>query len=276
MANITTAGKRNSAPSRAGWHGASRKSRLQRLPWSGPRGAPEKWSPTEDDWSGLQTAYGETFDTGLRAEIDRAVQEYFFWAPFEDAPFADDCVRKLAEATALARELGKAVHSFGGAGSMVAQHWERYFPREDGELIDGPADEDDSAFAHRVIALPSRSGRDHRDFRQVVHTFHSALSAALQDVKSSHLAAFSEGDAWEHLVVDLARAFRGAGFRVTASKSKDGPLSAFVRFVNELQVTFEDESFRRHPTPAGLSGAISLALRHLTPKRRTKQKQRLS
>ena len=229
-------------------------------------GAPLEWSPTAADWSGLQTAYGATFDTDLRAEIERAVQEYFFWAPFEDAPFADDCIRKLAEATALARELGRAVHSLGGAGSMVARHWERYFPRDDGEYIDGPVDEDDNAFFHRIFALPYKRGRDHRDFSQVVHTFHSALAAALQDVKSGHSAAFSEGDAWEHLVVDLALAFRRTGLRVRASK--DGPLSPFVRFVTELQETFKDETLRRHPTRAGLSGAISLALRHLKPKRR--------
>jgi hypothetical protein len=178
--------------SRSGWHGAPRKNRRKRLSVSKTFGAPGNWTPTEKDWSRLQTAYGETFGSSLRAEIEIAVQEYFYWAPFEDAPFAKDYILRLSKATALARELGKAVHSLADAGPMVARHWERYFPREDAERIDNPADEDDNAFFHRIIALPSKRSRDHRDFSQVVHTFHSALDAALRDVRSKSSPAFSE------------------------------------------------------------------------------------
>jgi hypothetical protein len=268
MANIKTAGKRNSAPLRAGWHGAPRKSRQRRLPISGTLGAPLEWSPTAADWGRLETAYGATFDSVLKAEIEGAVEQYLYDAPLEvAAPRADDFMKSLAKATRLAKDLGKVVRSFDGAGAIVARHWERYFPRDDGEYIGG-LDDDDNALAQRIIALPSRRGRDHRDFRQVVHTFHSALAAAPQDVNSRHSAAFSEGDAWEHLIVDLARALRKTRLRATASKDPNRPVSPFVRFVTELQETFKDETLRRHPTPAGLSGAISLALRHLKPKRR--------
>jgi hypothetical protein len=257
--------------SRSGWHGASRKSRSKRFSVSNMLGAPGNWSATEKDWSRLQTAYGKTFGSSLRTEIETAVQEYFYWLPFEDTPFADDHILKLSKAKALAKELGKAVHSLGGAGPMVAHHWERYFPREDVEHVDSPADEDDNAFFHRMVALPSKRSRDHHDFSQVVHTLHSALDAAPRDVKSTSAPAFSEGDAWNQLVVDLKRAFMGARFKATASKDANLPLSPFVRFVMELQGTFKDGKLRRHPTPAGLSLAVSLALNKLKPKRRIEQ-----
>jgi hypothetical protein len=256
--------------SRSGWHGAPRKDRRKRLSVSKTLGAPGNWAPTEEDWSRLQTAYGETFGSSLRAEIEIAVQEYFYWAPFEEAPFANKYILMLSRTKALAKELGKAVHSLAdaGAGPMVARHWGRYFPNLDAERINDPADEDDNAFFHRIVATPSKRSRDHRDFSQVVHTLHSALDAALRDVKSKSLPAFSDGDAWNQLVVDLARAFRGARLKVTASKDANLPLSPFVRFVTELQGTFKDEKLRRHPTPAGLSLAVSGAINKLKPKRR--------
>jgi hypothetical protein len=218
------------------WHVTSRKRRRKRLPWSGTHGAPKKWDPTEEDWFRLQNAYGKTFDATLRAAIERAVTEYFLWAPFEDAPFVDDCIRDHAKATSLAKELGKVIHSLGGARSMVARHWKRYFPPED-------------------------ERRDHREFSQVVHILHSALAAALRDIKSPDLPAFSEGDAWERLVLDIANEFRQRGCKATASKNSICSQSPFVRFVGELQDTFKGRSLRRHPTPDALSGAVSLALR---------------
>jgi hypothetical protein len=267
-------GKQTSAPSSAGWHGAPRKRRKKRLQLSDAV-APDTWSPTKADWDKLEKAYGKTFNKDLRAEIETAVQEYFSWAPFEEAaPFANDFIQKLVKARKLAKELGKVVHSFGGAGSMVARHWEQFFPREDEEhLPDGPADEDDKALFDRILAMPSRRGRNHRDFSQVVHTIFSALGDALRDVTRENSAAFSEGDAWEKLVIDLARAFRSRGLgRATATKDRDRPLSPFVRFVKELQATFKDETLRRHPTPAGLSGAISQALSLLKARERREKR----
>lgn len=271
MANTKAAGKRNSAPSRVGWHGASRKSRKRRLPISGPLGAPLEWSPTAADWGRLETVYGETFDTVLGAEIGRAVEQYFYDAPFEvAAPPADDLVKSLAKATRLAKDLGKVVHSFGAGGAIVAQHWKRYFPEEEERRTDeGLADGDDMALFVSVFDLPCKQGRNHRDFSQVVHTIFSTLDAARREVARNDSAAFSEGDAWERLVVDLARAFRKTGLKISASKDPYRPPSLFVRFVAELQETFKDEALRRRPTPAGLSGAISLALRHMKPKRRS-------
>lgn len=271
-------GKQNSAPSSAGWHGAPRKSRKKRLPVSETLDPPPaRWSAADADWGRLENAYGELFNSGLRAKIAKAVREYFFWATFEgDAPFADDFTQKLVKARKLGKKLGEVVHSFGVGRSIVALHWERYFPREDGEHIGGPTDEDDQALFNRILAMPSRRGRDHRDFSQVVHTFHSALDAALRDVKSKHSPAFSEGDAWEHLVVDLARAFKSERLKATASKDPDRRLSPFVRFMKELQATFERETLRRHPTDAGLSGAISLALRHLKPKIKIQKDQQFN
>jgi hypothetical protein len=255
-------GKQNSAPSRGGWHGAPRKSRRRRLPRSGTLGAPAKWNPSDADWGRLETAYGATFNNDLRAEIEEAVQEYCSWAPFEDtALFADDFIRKLIKARKLANDLGKVVHSFGVTGSMVTPHWERYFPREDEEhLPEGPADEDDKALFDRIVAMPCKRGRNHRDFSQVVHMIHSALDAALRDVARENSAAFSEGDTWMQLVADLARAFRSSRYKATATKNQGSPLSPFVRFVKELQATFKDETLRRHPTDAALSRAISQAL----------------
>jgi hypothetical protein len=271
MANIKATGKRNSAPSRAGWHGAPRKSRQRRLPISDTLGAPLEWSPTADDWHRLETACGTTLERVRRAEIERAVEQYFYDAPFEvAAPRANEFMKDLAKAAGLAKDLGKVVHSFGGAGAIVAQHWKRYFPPEEEEkrTHEGLADEGDTALFASVFDLPCKPGRDHRDFSQVVHTIFSTLDAARREVARTDSAAFSEGDAWEHLVVDLARAFRKTGRSTTASKGVSRQLSPFVRFVRELQGTFKDETLRRHPTPAGLSSAISSALRHLKPKRR--------
>jgi hypothetical protein len=272
-------GKQNSAPSSAGWHGAPRRSRRRRLPLSDTLGAPAGWSPTDADWGQLETAYGATFNSVLRAKIEEAVPEYYSWAPFEDtAPFADDFIRKFVKAKKLANELGKVVHSFGVAGPIVAQHWERYFPREDEEhLPEGPADDDDRALFDRIVAMHCKRGRNHRDFSQVVHTIYSALDAALRDVARENSAAFSEGDAWEKLVIDLARAFRSSGHKATATKDlkrPNRPLSPFVRFVKELQATFKDETLRRHPTDAGLSRAISQAIGLLRPKRLDKRRKK--
>jgi hypothetical protein len=197
-------GKQDTAPS-----SADRKSRRRRLPISGTLGAPLEWSPTAADWHRLETAYSKRlrFDSYLRAEIEKAVEQYLCDAPFEvAAPHADDFMKNLAKARKLAKELEKVVHSFGGAGSMVARHWERYFPREDGEYIDGPADEDDNAFSHRILSLPSKRGSDHRNFSEVIHAIVSALDGALRDVARTDSAAFSEGDAWSQLVINLALA----------------------------------------------------------------------
>jgi hypothetical protein len=270
MAKIKAAGKRSSTPSGVGWHGAPRKIRQRRLPISETLGAPLEWSPTTDDWHRLETAYGATFESVLRAEIERAVEQYFYDAPLEiAAPRADDFMKDLAKAARLAKDLGKVVHSFGSGGAIVARHWRRYFPPEEEEkrTDEGLADEGDTLFVG-VVDLPCKQGRNHRDFSQVVHTIFSTLDAARREVARNDSAAFSEGDAWEHLVVDLARSFRKTGRRTSASKGVSRQLSPFVLFVRELQGTFKDETLRRHPTPAGLSGAISSALRHLKPKSR--------
>ena len=266
MANTKAVGKSSSAPLRAGWHGAPRKSRQRRLPISAPLGAPLEWSPTAADWGRLETAYGETFDSVLRAGIGRAVEQYFYDAPFEvAAPRADDLVKSLAKATRLAKDLGKVVHSFGAGGAIVAQHWKRYFPEEEERRTDeGLADGDDTALFVSVFDLPCKQGRNHRDFSQVVHTIFSALDASRREVARNDSAAFSEGDAWSQLIIDLACAFLSKDLGVGATKNADRQLSPFVRFVNELQATFEDENFRRHPTGPGLSRAISQILRHIS------------
>jgi hypothetical protein len=266
MANIKAAGKCNSSPSRAGWHGAPRKSRQRRLPISGTLGAPLEWSPTADDWGRFESAYGATFDSVLRAEIERVVAQYLYDAPFEvAAPPAEDLMKSLAKATRLAKDLGKVVHSFGGGGAIVARHWKRYFPAEEEDRArEALADEDDTALFARIVDMPCKQGRNYRDFSQVVHTIFSALDASRREIARNGAAAFSEGDAWSQLIVDLACAFLSKDLGVSATKNADRQLSPFVRFVKELQATFEDENFRRHPTGPGLSRAISQVLRHIS------------
>jgi hypothetical protein len=245
-------GKQDTAPS-----SADRKSRRRRLPISRTFGAPIEWHPTAADWRRLETAYSERlrFDSYLRAEIEKAVEQYLCDAPFEvAASHADDFMKNLAKARKLAKELEKVVHSFGGAGSMVAPHWERYFPREDGEKFDGPADEDDNAFSHRIFALPSKRGSGRRDFSGVIHAIVSALDGALRDVARTDSAAFSEGDAWSQLVINLALADRPRARIATATKDPNRPrLSPFVRFVKELQATFNEKTLRRYPTDSAIS-----------------------
>jgi hypothetical protein len=267
MAN-TKAGK--SAPSRAGWHGAPRKSRKRRLPISSRAGALIDWSPTAVDWAQVETACGATFDSVLRDEITRAVEQYFYDAPFEvAAPPADKFVKSLAEATRLAKDLGKVVHSLGDVRALVSRHWKRYFPSEEEEPAhEALADEGDTALLAHIFDVPCKQGRDYRDFSQVVNTIFSTLDAARREIACNDSASFSENDAWERLVVDLACAFKKTGRSPTASKGVSRQPSPFVRFVRELQETFKDETLRRHSTPAGLSNAISSALRHLKPKRR--------
>jgi hypothetical protein len=122
----------------------------------------------------------------------------------------------------------------------------------------------------RIVAMPCKRGRNHRDFGQVVHTIYSALGDTLRDVEREGSAAFSEGDAWMQLVADLARAFRSSGYKATATKDlkrPNRPLSPFVRFVKELQETFQDKTLRRHPSDDALSGAISQALGLLKAKK---------
>jgi hypothetical protein len=252
-------GKQDTAPS-----SADRKSRRRRLPISGTLGAPLEWSPDASDWRRLETAYSKLrFDSHLRAEIEKAVEQYLYDAPFEvAAPAADDFMKSLVRARELAKQLEKVVHSFGTARSMVARHWERYFPREDGESRDGPTDEDDTAVFYRVLALPPRIGRDHRNFSEVTHAIFLALDGALRDVARPDSAVFSEGNSWSELVIDLALAFRSSSAladiprarRATATKDPNRPrLSPFVRFVKELQATFNEKTLRRYPTGSAIS-----------------------
>jgi hypothetical protein len=264
---------------RAGGHGAPRKSRRRRLGVSGGLGAPPKWTPSADDWNRLAAVYGNLpFNDELRAEIAKAVDEYFNWATYEPkAPFADEFIEKLHNAKRLARELSEAISALGDARHLIAPHWSRYFPREDCEdSEDAPIEEDlDTLFDRLAAETPRRRGRDHRDFEEVVHTICSALDDTMRHVSSEDAGEFAEGDAWRQLIVDLARALEARGFKISASKdlSKGRP-SRFVRFVRELQPMFPEE-LRRHVNLDALSGAISEVLQLLKPKKQ-KLHQRLN
>lgn len=244
---------------------APRKSRRRRLWVSETLGAPKKWSPTKEDWWRFEKAYGiprgQHFDDQFRNEIHSAVTLYFYWEPFERAPFADDFVAKLLEARSLADTLAKVVCSFGNAGTIVAPHWQMYFPpeREEGEIHhQALGDDSDSTLLERILAMPTRRGRDHRDFEEVVHTIGSTLDSALVEVRSRESAGFCEGEEWGNLIRRLKRAFEDRTTKKVGI-SNDRQESPFVRFFRALQSTF-DEEFRRHEADSGLSKAMSQAI----------------
>ena len=202
---------------------------------------------------------GQHFDDGLRNEIHASVTKYLYWEPFERAPFVGDFVEKLIEARRLANDLGNVVHSFGEAGPIVAPHWQMYFPREEEDVPEGPVDEDDGALLERILAMPKRRGRDHRDFKEVIHTIGSALDSALVEVRHRESSGFSEGEEWGRLIRALKRAFKDRSMRHGISNDPNRPESPFVRFVRALQSTF-DEEFRRHEADSGLSKAMLQAI----------------
>jgi hypothetical protein len=253
-------------PNSVGWHGAPRKSRKRRLPVSETSEPPAVWSPTDTDWGRLETAYGQVFSNDLMAEIKEAAQKYLDFACFEMvAPSADVFIKKLVKARKLARELEKEFHSFGVGRPIVTRRWKRHLPPEEEECAhEAHANLDDTAQFMRIFDIPCKPSRGDSDFSQVLHRIFLALDSALRDVAHNNSPAFSEGDAWSQLVIDLVCAFESRDLGVSATKNADRQLSPFVRFVNELQATFKDEKFRRHPTGPGLSRAISQVLRHIS------------
>ena len=259
--------KQDSVQSSADNHGAPRKSRYRRLPISGMLGAPLQWSPTPDDWRRLETAYSDPparrlrFDSDLRAEIEKAVEQYLCDAPFEVAAIKSSA-KGLAKATRLAKDLGEVVRSLGGEGAIVARHWERYFPHEEEERThEARTDEDDAALFARIVDTPCKWGGNHRDFRQVVRMIFYALDESLREVARKDAAAFSKGDAWKELVIHLARAFKSRGHKATATKDTNRPLSPFVRFGKELQATFNEKTLRRYPTDSAISEELQKAFK---------------
>lgn len=257
---------------------APRKSRKPRLWISGTRGASKEWNPTKEDWRRFESAYGmargQHFDDGLRSKIHTAVTYYFYWEPYESAPFADDLDSKLLKAKRLADDLAKAVCSFGEAREIVVPHWQMYFPPErEVEESHHKAPGSDSARFEHIVAMPTRRGCDHSDFEEVVHTIGSALDSALAEVRERKSSGWREGEEWKKLVKRLARSFISSGLASGARKDPNYQESPFVRFFRTLQSTF-DEEFRRHEEKrapeeelrqdevnSGLSRAISQVLK---------------
>src|SRR3712207_3179465 len=67
-----------------------RKSRRKRVEAS-QSNAFYTFEPSGDDWERVEAEYGHSFAEADRAAIQKLVNEYFEWAPFErNAPFKDD------------------------------------------------------------------------------------------------------------------------------------------------------------------------------------------
>jgi hypothetical protein len=226
--------------------------RVKQLWITGTLGAPGEWQPTQQTWRRLERAYGGKFDDELRADIEKAVQRYFDWVR---APPASQFLRNLQKARNVAEELRNVVVSFGEAGSLIAPHWERYFPRESTDDSDAPLGDDDAALFEWVMSIKSqRRGRDHRCFDEVIATICSALDDLWRETSHRGETANTPSLTWNQLVLDLGRAFKRRALKVSARKRGDG-LSPFVKLVGELQTTLPKE-LRFHETDAALSQAV--------------------
>ncbi len=258
--------KQDHGQSRGGWHGATRKSRKTRLPISGTLGGPAEGTPTDSDWGHLEKAYGgEKISDDLRVEIKDAVEQYLYWAPFENSAIpVKDFAEQIKEARILAKELQKVVASFGSAATLVQRRWERRFHRDESESAhetpETPIEEDELAIFESAWDTERTQHRFFCNFRDVVRAVISVLDDTRREVMGEGLPGFSEGDAWNRLIVNLARGFRSKNLKATATKDLNRPPSAFVTFVKKLQLMFKEEFRRHNSTYAALSQAISQAL----------------
>lgn len=230
--------------------------RAKQLWITGTLGSPRQWQPNEQTWRRLERAYGCNFDNSLRSNIEGAVQRYLDWV---GAPTANDFLDKLNKARKRARELREIVVSFGEASILVAPHWARYFPTDDIEQSDALLGDDDASLFEWACSMKSlRRGRDHRCFDEVLYTVCSALDDLWLEVSRHGEGATTPSLTWDHLVLDLGRAFKRKSLKVTASKRGDG-LSPFVRFVGQLQKALPRAPWL-HSTDAALSQAVYQAL----------------
>lgn len=229
-----------------------------RLWITGELGAPDAWRLSPDAWRRLENSYGSSLDASLRADITKAVRSYLDWVA---APQASEFLLKLERARKVSRELRSIVNSFGDAGSMVASHWEKYFPDDIKNSTDAPDDEDIAAlFDWTASTKSTRRGRDHRCFDEVVSTICGTLDDVWIEATHRKDELHSASDTWRQLVNDLADTFRKRGLKVTATKDNYRQQSPFVRFIGELHKSFPTGSVQSFGD-AALSQAVYQAIK---------------
>ena len=178
------------------------------------------------------------------AQFLRIAEQYLYWAPFENSAIpVKDFAEQIKEARILAKELQKVVASFGSAATLVQRQWERPSHRDKSESAhetpETPIEEDKSAIFESAWDTERTQHRFFCNFRDVVRAVISVLDDTRREVMGEGLPGFSEGDAWNRLIVNLARGFRSKNLKATATKRLKSSSFCFRYFCEEIAVDVE-------------------------------------
>lgn len=244
--------------------GVPRKSRRLRLPQASGSGGDRSFSPAAQDWERIERAYGHAIDPDGRQEIIVLVESYFRFQPAERlAPYAD-------ETLAYVGRLAKAGEKF---WDVLLERQNLPFSKKDGD--DYIAEEDKirdqgKGFAQSVLGghlkkFDFRHQTDWNALLDIVGSFQAAVAETQRDItQRAARTGFVEGRQWANLVWKLGEWARTRNLPVGLTKYEDPTQAApFVRFIRELQSTF-DEQFRRHDASnIALTQAIASSWREI-------------
>lgn len=225
----------------------ARASRKKRLPISTAVGKQPKWTPGDEVWLKIVSAYNVALDSDMRAEITAIVDKYFENEPFgRNAAFSDSATDWLNGVERAAHAFVEACMSAGGGGGKV---YAESMMNEWLQKTDSKAPQP----RHMVRAMMDIA---------------FAARASSDEIKSEDHPRFHEKKAWRVMVADLwALAFdNGLPYKINKSGFVD--TSPFVAFIRELQASFNDAPSEYAHSDAALTEEISKATRKIRGERK--------
>jgi hypothetical protein len=234
----------------------SRKSRFNIALVSGPD--PE-FALSDAEWQGLEKELQYDFSQNDRIEIGAVINCYFMsYRVEQEAPFLAEMLRLSERITAASRDL------------LVVAAGQRVSDRDDGSISVRTLIAQGVPFAYP----PAMSDRPkHMTWSEILRVLRhlSASSANVSDdlrsaVSDGGLATgYTEGDAWNAMIVKLTSLLKMRGARVGVSKgdTKRNSTSPFTYFVNRLQGHFPEKARRHASSLASLAEGIAKARRSL-------------
>lgn len=244
--------------------GNRRKRRLLRLPQAVGSGGDRSFTPSDDNWQRMETAYGHILKAADREEIVALVENYFRFQPAERAaPFADDTLAYLDRLDKAGKKFWNTLLERQNM-PMSMKDGQSYIAEED-QIRDAGKGYAQSVLGSHLKRIDFRHQTGWSDLLDIVGAFQAAVIAARDDIDDrSKKVGFVEGRQWDNLVLLLGKWATERGLPVGLTKYDDPARAApFVALVHELQASFPPE-FRRHEASyAAINQAISVARRKL-------------
>lgn len=234
---------------------ARRATRISRLPFSKELAQSFRWTPSEKQWSNVESACELSLGYEQRAKIAAIIDRYFREAPIiHNAPLSNSAIKRLRAIEKASLDFRNKIleSSKDGIVEVYLRSVMSKFLRESAKLSEN---------SHDI---------EFDDLWRIAADAAFAAKCAADEITSEDHPRLSEKRAWNIMIADLWFFAGEAGISTTLNANKDALKSPFVRFVIALQNTFDGLPGWRPDNPDSMIEEIKKAKRAAQKARKNK------